>query len=257
MLHLLLILQATASANADCAIGNDAMETIANKALDAYLALDVPQFQQELQLLQTRMTCLDELLYPSLSAQLHQIYALGAWLQEEPDASRASWRASMALEMGHGPDDSLIPPGSRIRTLYDEARVAGPGRSTAVGLDDLYVDGVQTRYYPTERASIVQRPLENGWQTEYTYGQLSESFVFTETAPPRSKVLLRGGMLTGVGAVLGLGTAAVVKAQYTQLPTDDSATALRVTNQITGVSGYTLGLTAVGFTTAALIVGEW
>ena len=258
VLLLLPILNAAAS---DCPAGVQQLAVVADRAFDAYTLLDVAQFQQNVQTLQVLIGCLEEPLSHDLAVSLHRIYALGAWLQDEPNASVASWRASIALEPRVVPGDDLIPPGSRILELYQQAVEAGPGEEAPSGVQGLRVDGTASGTYPTQRASLVQHPVEEGWQTAYIYGTLPAAFVQPPSsgwsARPRSQRLLIAGLVAGTGAGLGLGSAALLKTRYEGLSAGDTGNGLLVANQAAGLSGYTLGAASLGLTASAVIVGAW
>lgn len=125
----------------------------------AYTRLDTERFRASAAYVRPILACLAELISPAAAAAVHRHLALSAYLADDLDAARASFRASLVIDPGTALPAELAPPGNPLAALYQEAARLGGGDLQQVypeaGLR-LWVDGAPTNTLPADRPAIVQ-----------------------------------------------------------------------------------------------------
>ena len=270
MMGLWLLVLGLQPAAALCPTTPQAVEETGKDALTAYENLDLWGFRASFELLSSMLECVDAPITESQAQQIHQAYALAAWLDADHDAALTSWRASVVLDPSFALSEDIAPAGSRIGALFESARMLGAGRTQAVNAEDLVVDGQPGRTdIPLERASVVQRSGTWGTESWYLRGEVPQALLLntssaqdkvTGSKKPSSglspKLLLLAG-ISGIGTGLTARIALSTKEAYFLTENDTLAERYYRQNQAAGISSYVMGTAAVGLTTTALLVGRW
>ena len=152
---LLLLLPA---AHADCASAQD-LQVLLTQAREAYISLDLPQFQADLASVRSTIQCLADPLPAGTVPLLHEVQALGAWVERSEPQMQAAFRGVLASNPDYQPDPVVAPDGGGVLAGFEAAWQAGPGSLREIPAGLLLVDGdPQTTALPLERAAYVQRP---------------------------------------------------------------------------------------------------
>jgi hypothetical protein len=105
------------------------------------------------------LTCLGEPITAAVAASWHRQAAFSAWLRDDVDGTRSSFRAALALQPDWRLPEDVAPPDNPLSRLYLEAGALGPGPDRPVWVDRgraLLVDGSLASALPQERPAIVQ-----------------------------------------------------------------------------------------------------
>jgi hypothetical protein len=94
-----------------------------------------------------------------MARQVHLVLALDAYLAQNPDQTRAAFRAVRLADPGYVLPLEVAPRGNLLRELFDSA-TAGPEAATVAlatpSHGEFYVDGRPATRRPTERPFVLQ-----------------------------------------------------------------------------------------------------
>jgi len=212
--------------------------------------------------------CLSESLNSSQSAALYRMRALAAFLDKDPAASVAYFRALLAVAPGYELRETLAPDGHPLRLYFEVA--AGTFSPPGTSLDEprvgvLYVDG---------KAGVVA-PVDRPYLFQYAdaAGKISTTALITPgLAPPTYPALVErersgGGInvpLAATAAVAALASGGFYLAASHNASTfwdpataDADLDALRSRTNTLGWLSAGAGVVAVGTGAAAVWVGTW
>jgi hypothetical protein len=107
----------------------------------------------------TILGCLSEPLTPFDTAVYHRVQALDAFLAKDAPRGAAAYAAVLAAQPSYELSSAIAPPGHRLRTAFDAAKLLPPSATVTVppaagGV--VQVDGKRSGTRPTERPSILQ-----------------------------------------------------------------------------------------------------
>ncbi len=292
MVSLLLIAGLSAQA-ATCAHPTRAtdLQRALNEAMAAYAALDIAAFDRARADATTTLECLGEPVSPPLAAAAHRAEAIAAFVQDDLQGTRSAFRSALVLQPAYRMPEDVLPPGSPLQALYEEARQLGPGpdepASLAVGLT-LLVDGADQGGVPAERPAIVQVVAPDGQVQSTWYLRVGDPFPEELRAPPGAVAVTspvvspvmspvvsstsgepdRGGRWmplaigAGVSGLLAGGAWALSAASHDRFVTPgevayEELEALQRANHAQVLAAGGLGVTALGLGIGAVIVGVW
>ncbi len=164
-----------------------------DSAYASYAAFDLAGFSVRAAEVDAELGCLNGALDPETAARAHLVAALRAWVAKDPVQMLSSFRGMVAADPAYTLSPDIAPQGSRVRTVYEEARTAGGGaiRPVAVGPGvALTVDGRRgLDALPAERASVVQVAPQGGpVQSWYVTGEVFPSDLLATVAGPAPTV---------------------------------------------------------------------
>ncbi len=128
------------------------------EAEQAYVSLDVSEFQRAMTEVDFMVPCLVQPVDPEVAVRLHRIRGLGQFIDGDAQGATTSLLAARRLAPDYVFPESVLPKGFELRDLYEgltpdpDAVVRMPRPSGGT----LVVDGHHTRERPTESASLVQ-----------------------------------------------------------------------------------------------------
>ncbi len=163
MLLLLLSLQA----QADCLEPVDSGSLVAtlSAAESAFAGMQLDEFRASVDRAFAELPCLAEPLTPVDAAAVHRVDAYRAFLADDPEGTRAAFRAVRALTPAWRLPTSLATEDNPLRALFEEA-VGDGGQTAAIAAPPdaayLLVDGLRTLEHPTDRPAVVQVVDERG-----------------------------------------------------------------------------------------------
>ena len=273
---------ASTPAVAACPVELAVLRSDLDAALAEYTAGRTASFLTSVGTIDGEVVCLSEVIDPRTAAQVHLLGGLRAALTKDATLTLASFRGAYAADPTLDPGADVAAPGSRVRNALDQARTAGAGATQNVEVGEgvvLHVDGTAPWIgVPTERTAVVQitatgAPIRTWSLTGSGEVPLDLMAVAGATArplPPTEQVvrlpadrkrpsrgLLATGIATGVASAASLVVAQSYKSGYQDVEDASVADDHYTLNRAFGLAGYGLGATAVGFVTAAVVVGKW
>jgi len=205
-----------------------------DNALEAYAQLDGELFAASYEVAVQGMACLDRPLSTDEQAQLWLVRGLKAWLRRDEADVAASFGELLALQPDFAPDPELVPPGSRLNDILEQARldrVAEPlPAPPALSEPDAFVELAMDPAPAVDSASPLSRP---------------------------SRALLGAGL-----ASAAVGVASAVVAQRAQdgfwsSGARDEAERAYQLNRLAGFTAYGAAGVSAGLVLGAVVVGRW
>lgn len=183
---------------AACPASPAALRAEMDGAYASYAAFDLSGFSVRAVEVDAELGCLNGALDPETAARAHLVAALRAWVAKDPVQMLSSFRGMLAADPAYTLSPDIAPQGSRVRTVYEEARTAGGGaiRPVAVGPGVvLTVDGRRgLDALPADRASVVQVAPPGGRFRAGTFPERRSRVTSSRPPPvrhPRSRSLRR------------------------------------------------------------------
>jgi hypothetical protein len=164
LIALLALLVPAASAACTAPTHVSDLTAEAGSASRAFVEMDLGGFKDHADHAQNDIPCLGDIVSPSDAAELHRMVALRAFVDRQDDQAIAAFRSALATE----PDTALpgnFPTGHPLQVLYDRAKNAPAGQSTAISGPpgfDVWIDGTRTVVRPSDRPVIVQLAWPDG-----------------------------------------------------------------------------------------------
>jgi hypothetical protein len=158
MLTLLLTVAAQA-APCDAPVSPASLAAQADEATLAWATLDEDGFVEALDALDAGLPCLEAPLGPDQAAAVHRMHGLRAFLEDDSDAARASFRAAALADPGYELSDRVAPEGGKLWRLITEAAAADGEAGRPLSLLDggqVWVDGVVGGARAEDRPAVVQ-----------------------------------------------------------------------------------------------------
>jgi len=129
------------------------------EAQAAFATMDGGAFEDAGARAATALGCLGEPITPPVAAAWHRQTAFSAWLRDDVDATRSSFRAALTLQPDWRLPEDVAPPNNPLARIYAEAGALGPGPEQPAWVEagrGLLVDGALAGALPLERPAIVQ-----------------------------------------------------------------------------------------------------
>jgi hypothetical protein len=214
--------------------------------------------------------CLGEGLTPGQAAAWHRLEALGAFLDRDPAAAVAAFKAVLAAAPGYALPESLAPDGHPLRTYLQIA--AGTPKTPGLPLAPVkegwqQLDGEARAEVPADRPFIYQRFDPSGAvATSFAVrpGQLPPELSTPARSAPKardSRVQVQLAVTSGLAAVAsGAFYAAARHSSATFWDPSTPNAELEDLQRATNARGWTsagLGAVALGTGAAAFLVGAW
>lgn len=170
---------AAAPALADCTFRAtpERLAEALDAAEQAYVSLDVPEFERAMTEVDFVVPCLEAPAPPATVARLHRMRALGRFAAGDRDGSTASLRAARRLEPDYTFSEEVLPKGFELRDLYEGLpadpptveHLPKPARDT-----EAWVDGAPSRERPIDVPTLWQT-VRAGAVLETRYLEPTES----------------------------------------------------------------------------------
>ncbi len=160
---LLLVAHALAADPVVCARNYDTTEVIdaATSAESAFGRLDAKAVAAARGTMESRLTCLGEIVSPAAVARVERVEALSAFVDGRPEQVPLALAGLFSAEPGHQIPTALIPEGHPIRDLIAPAMLLlrdDPGAVLPVPTSGwIEVDGAHALLVPTQRAAVLQQ----------------------------------------------------------------------------------------------------
>lgn len=219
-----MLVSLVTAAFAACTFDADStlLATNIDAAEDAYVSLDVQEFQRAMTEVDYLLPCLTDEVSPSLAASLHRIRAIGQYVDGKPEAVDASLRAAKALEPDFRFSADVLPEGFELRDQYEALPTSGgePRKMPRPSGDtQLLVDGAPSRVRP-DRAALLQVTAPEGvLGTHYLLpGDPLPTYPGVER---RRTMLLTGALVTGGASLATYGGAWISHARLDRSTTSE------------------------------------
>lgn len=284
---MLLVLLGGLAIAASCPEPTDtqSLVTALNAADAAFAGMSLEDFEASRQEALSLLPCLREPLTAADAAHLHRVQAYGAFLAQNPDASRDSMVSLLRVQPGATLPSAVAPEGHPLYTLFEEARAIEPDLTPLTPAQDatLLVDGQRGEPLPSTQPAVLQLVADTGevrWTVLLQPGDAlpeweprrPEAVVVTppgdpQPGPPISTLpapqaperpwALVGGAAAGAVAAGALyaGSAqlrARFDAQGDDTPAEDMISTAKATNGLIVASGLTGGV-ALGLGAVAVV----
>lgn len=287
LLSLGLLLLGAGAAHAACPQITRAtdLQRALNEAQAAYAALDIRAFEQARASAADTLSCLGEAISPPLAAAAHRAEAISAFVGDDTQRARSAFRSSLVLQPAYRMPEDVLPPGSPLHSLYEEARALGPGLDEPAGLVagiTLLVDGADASSVPSERPTILQIVAPDGQIQGTWYLRVGDPFpeelrgaptpppaartptttVQAQTAGPRDRRWVPLAVGAGVSGLLAGGAYALSARSHDQYVTPGAVDyvaleGVRDANHAQVLAAGGLSVVALGLGVGAVIVGVW
>ena len=260
-----------------------------NEAQSAYASLDTDGFDRASAAVDEALPCLGEPISPPLAAAVHRNEAIKAYIADDPARVRSAFRAALALQPGWRMPEDVLPPGSPLAQLYDEARGLGPGPDEAINLPSglqLLVDGASAQRVPSERPTVMQIVAPDGQISGTWYLRVGDPFPSelrllpapAPVAPPLGPTVaqlpetppaeapdrrwLPLAISAGASGLLAGGSYLLSAHAHADYVAPDAVAyedlaGLERANHVEVIAAGGLGVAALGLGLGALIVGAW
>ncbi len=154
MLPLLILIS---SAWADCPASATALRADLDAAQQAYEAQSWDQFASAFSDVENDVGCLLDVVNSSDASRVHLVHALAAARASDTAAATVAFRGQLATDPTYDPPFSLAPPGSLLRTAFENSRKDPGAPSMALAEGSWYLDGMPASELPGAQAAVVQR----------------------------------------------------------------------------------------------------
>lgn len=254
-----------APAWADCTF--DAPPERLAAALDAaeqaYVSLDVPEFERAMTEVDFVVPCLEAPVDPTTAARLHRMRGLGRFAAGDRQGAEQSLRAARALEPQYEFPEAVLPKGFELRDLYEGIPAGAPATQRlprAARGAITWFDGMATRERPVSVPALWQ--LVDGQDVKQTvYLEPTEPLPWYPGANKDQVPWLVGAGVTAAAAG-GVYAAAASLALPVKEPgagqvftTDEQVLARQTTTNALVVTSVALGTAAVGELVVGLLKG--
>jgi hypothetical protein len=145
-----------------------AMEQIAARAgqgVQAFEDMDSGGFDAAVFDVREQLSCPDRALDSVAAVAVHQLMALDAYMAQEPERVRASFRSVLAVDPDYQPPSQLAPRGNPLRDLFEESKHHQDGIPADLAEPtegSFYVDGLPATSRPADRPFVLQWISEAG-----------------------------------------------------------------------------------------------
>ena len=245
-------------------------------AAQAYQDADLNRFFETTSKLEELIPCLAEPLPRNVTAGVHRMMGLRAFIDRKGEKAEAAFGAARVIESAYRFPETMVPPGHPIMTAYESLDVTDPPSKPVASAEGGYFhfDGRPGNERPVTLPTVTQLFNADGgvelsaylWPADgmFDYIEGSPAAVsgqdtaidYTKKGPNLPLAISAGGAGLAAGVLYGLASGKNAKFNSPGTAYEDGASLRASANTFALASGGA-GVVAVGLGVGAVVAGRW